>query len=148
MWGASERTLPTLHRNQAARHHQQKRPTSRPSIPAKVRAALAVRSEGMCEIAEHGCTGTAVDPSHRISTGMGGRKGEAAARHHVLSNLLHACRHCHSEHVHAQPAVAYWNGWMLHEHEDPTAVPVLYRGRRVLLTDHGTTIPFTPEEIP
>jgi hypothetical protein len=111
----------------------------RPSgIPAKVRAALKERSGGVCEIQAPGCNGRAVDPSHRIKTGSGGRHGEAAVRHHVLSNLLHACRGCHHGQIHAYPADAYWRGWMLREHEDPTAVPVLRRGLWVLLADDGS----------
>jgi hypothetical protein len=149
-WGTPAPVFPMFRRNQAARHHQQKRrPASSPGVPVKVRAALAVRSEGMCEIAAPGCTGAAVDPSHRISTGMGGRKREAAAHHHVLSNLIHACRWCHQERLHAQPALAYWAGWMLRENENPREVPVSYRGQRRWLTDDGrvlTDSPITPEE--
>ncbi|BAL87357.1 hypothetical protein AMIS_21370 [Actinoplanes missouriensis 431] len=112
-----------------------------PGVPARVRAALKQRSCGVCEIQAPGCDGRAVDPSHRITTGMGGRHGAAAARHHVLSNLLHACRGCHSGALHAMPAAAYWRGWMLHSHEDPTSVPVLYRGVWSLLTDAGDVTP-------
>lgn len=135
------------HHNAAANRRQSK--PSRPAgIPAKVRAALKLRSGGVCEVQAPGCDGRAVDPSHRIKTGMGGRRGTAAARHHVLSNLLHACRGCHSEVIHAYPAAAYWQGWMLREHEIPAEVPALYRGMWVLLADDGSISPTnkTPEE--
>ena len=69
---------------------------------------------------------------------MGGRHGKAAVAHHVLANLLHACRGCHHQHVHRTPAVAYWHGWALREGEDPTVVPVLYRGVWSLLSNDGT----------
>lgn len=132
-WTASERVRST---------HRSAKPQRRRSagIPDKVRKALAVRSGGMCEIGSAGCTGLAVDPSHRKKTGNGGRKPEAAVRHHVLSNLLHACRGCHSL-LHSFPANAYWRGWMLRENEEPTAVPAMHRGIWVLLDDSGAVTP-------
>jgi hypothetical protein len=149
-WTAPAPVFPMLRRNQAARHHQQKRrPTSSPGVPAKVRAALAARSEGLCEIEAPGCTGAATDLSHRKKVGAGGRKGATAKAHHVLSNSLAACRWCHQEQLHAQPALAYWAGWMLRENENPREVPVSYRGQRRWLTDDGrvlTDAPMTPEE--
>ena len=137
----------TLHAGQTARKAAPKRHTAS-RVPAKVRAALKLRSGGLCEIAAPGCTDIATDDSHRIKNGMGGRKGAAAVRHHVLSNLLHACRGCHAGALHAAPAAAYWRGWMLREHEDPRTVPCLYRGIWVLLTDDGQLISTTstPEE--
>lgn len=116
------------------------RPKRAVGIPAKVRAALRLRSGGMCEIAAPGCDGRAVDASHRISVKMGGRRGAAAARHHVLSGLMAACRGCHSL-IHSQPAHAYWKGWALREHEIPSEVPVLRRGHWVLLLDDGSVLP-------
>jgi hypothetical protein len=125
--------------------HQPKRRT--PSgIPAKVRAALARRSDGICEVQAPGCAGRAVDPSHRKKTGNGGRHGEAAVRHQVLSNLLHACRGCHEGAIHAMPAAAYWRGWMLRENENPREVACLYRGVWVLLDDQGAIFPTQPKE--
>jgi 5-methylcytosine-specific restriction protein A len=133
-----------LDRTALAPKHSRKpsKPRRRSSgIPAAVRAALKQRSGGECEIRAAGCDIRAVDPSHRITTGMGGRHGKAAATHHVLANLLHTCRGCHEQHVHRTPAVAYWHGWALREGEDPTAVPVLYRGCWVLLDNQGGTTP-------
>lgn len=106
-------------------------------VPAKVRAALKVRSGGVCEIQAPGCSMRATEDSHRLKVGMGGRHGAAAVRHHVLSQLLHACHGCHRG-LHEAPAAAYWAGRMLREGEDPTAVPVLYRNRWVLLADDGS----------
>jgi hypothetical protein len=145
--GRSPLARSSLNAGSAARKTAPKRRTPSP-IPAKVRAALKLRSGGLCEIAAAGCTETATDASHRIKIGMGGRKGSAGARHHVLSNLLHACRGCHSGALHAAPAAAYWRGWMLREHEDPRTVPCLYRGLWVLLADDGSLSPTTstPEE--
>jgi 5-methylcytosine-specific restriction enzyme A len=134
-----------LHAESVARRAQPKRRPAQP-IPAEVRVALAVRSEGKCEIATVGCTAVATDFAHRKKVGAGGRKGSAARAHHVLSNALAACRSCHST-CHANPAEAYANGWMLREHHDATHEPVLYRGAWRLLGDDGSTIPTTtPEE--
>ncbi len=124
------------------------KPKRRPAgIPLQVRTGLKARSGGMCEIAAPGCDGRATDASHRLGVKMGGRQGTAAARHHVLSQLLHSCRGCH-ELLHSAPAAAYWQGWMLRENEDPTAVPVLYRGQWVRLTNDGSIEPTNdfPEE--
>lgn len=133
----------------SVRHGSVPKPPRRVSspIPAKVRAALLARSGGVCEIAAPGCSGRATDFAHRKKVGAGGRKGQAARAHHVLSNALAACRGCHSS-CHSAPAAAYWRGWILREHEIPAEVPALYRGVWVLLTDDGgvTKTNKTPEE--
>ena len=114
------------------------RPKRRPTVvvPPKVRAALRERSDGMCEIAAPGCTGVATDFAHRKKVGAGGRKGAAARAHHVLANALASCRSCHAN-CHAAPAAAYWRGWMLRENDNPTTMPVLYRGCWPLLSNDG-----------
>ncbi len=70
---------------------------------------------------------------------MGGRKRAAAAAHHVLSNLLHACRFCHDR-CHANPADSYAAGWMLRDSQNPLALPALYRGGWRFLTDDGRVL--------
>ena len=138
----------TLHANQGSQRHQPKRRPKTSSIPVKVRKALALRSDGVCEIGQPGCTGRATEAAHRVKVGMGGRKATAAA-HHVLSNLLHLDHHCHQRLCHANPAEAYANGWMLREHQTPTAEPCLYRGAVRWLTDSGlvlVTNPYDAEE--
>lgn len=126
-----------LHANQP-KPQAKRRSTAGSSIPAKVRAALSVRSGGVCEVQAPGCVGRAIDPSHRKKTGAGGRRGQAATRHHVLSNLLHSCRFCHERHIHAYPAAAYWRGWALREGDNPASAPCLYRGAWSLLGDDGS----------
>lgn len=142
--GHSPMARSALHADSTARKAAPKRRTSDP-VPSKLRIALAFRSEGRCEIQAAGCSGVATDLSHRKKVGAGGRKGAAARAHHVLTNCLAACRTCHSN-CHAAPAAAYWRGWMLREHEDPRAVPCLYRGLWVLLADDGSTNPIKTEE--
>lgn len=108
----------------------------RPAVPDDVRAALAERSKGQCEMRLHGCTGVAVDPSHRISSKSGGRHGEAKTVHDRLSNLMHACRQCH-EWVTSRDAEAKDDGLRLDEWQMPTQEPVLYRGVLSFLDDAG-----------
>lgn len=141
--GLRRTALPASTLSRSNRANQPKRPAG---IPPKVRAALAVRSGGICEITAPGCTGRATDASHRISVKMGGRRGAAAVKHHVLSGLLHACRGCHRS-LHDAPASAFWRGWMLREREIPSEVPALYRGVWSLLDDQGgvTKTNKTPE---
>lgn len=134
-----------LHANSAAERAKPKRHTATPPrIPTRVRIALAVRSGGKCEIAAPGCTGQATEASHRVKVGAGGRKGQAAVGHHVLSNLLHVDRHCHAQHLHAEPAAAYAAGWMLREHQDPAAEPVTYRGEPRWLAEDGSVLTAPP----
>lgn len=114
-----------------------------PAIPPRIRIALAFRSEGVCEMALLGCTVQATDPAHRVRQGMGGRKGAAKATHDVLSNLIHACRRCHSR-THAEPLFAYSLGLMLRDGSDPLTEPVWYRGLRRWLTDDGSVLTINP----
>lgn len=108
-------------------------------LPELVRVRLAARSEGRCEVALHGCRTRATDPHHRITTKAGGRHGDAAEAHHVLSNLLHLCRHCHSW-ITDHPAESYASGFSLREGDKPTERPVIYRGGLSLLYDSGSVL--------
>jgi 5-methylcytosine-specific restriction protein A len=110
----------------------------------KVRAALKLRSGGLCEIEAPGCTEVASEAAHRKKVGAGGRKGDAAVRHHVLSNLLHACHNCHQVQGHRHPAAAYAAGWMLREHQNPLSEPVVYRGTWSHLGDDGSVLTIDP----
>jgi hypothetical protein len=136
----------SLAHDRAKRSNQPKRQTAQ-RVPAALRKALAARSGGLCEIGNGGCAGAATDLAHRKKVGAGGRRGEAAKAHHVLSNALAACHPCHSR-GHLMPAEAYRHGWMLREHENPAAAPVIYRGQRRWLTDDGSVLasPPTAEE--
>lgn len=112
-----------------------------PAVPDDVRAALAARSGGRCELELAGCTGAATDPAHRISRKAGGRKGAARTRLDRLSNLLHACRTCHGW-CHDNPVEAYEDGLMLREWHNPRHEPALYRGELSYLTEAGLVLPF------
>jgi hypothetical protein len=113
-----------------------KRRRWQPAVPVDTSAGLTVRSGGVCEIALPGCAGRATDPSHRITTKVGGRHGQAKLEHDQLSDLMHACRPCH-DWIGANPGAAEAAGLVLREGDDPATSPVLYRGRRALLGDDG-----------
>lgn len=144
-WPAPATARSTLHANSAAQRHQSRRPSSPPAIPAKIRAGLKARSGGVCEIGQQGCTLHAAEASHRVRTGMGGRKGAALEAHHVLSNILHSCRACHSR-AHSRPDEAYSAGWMLREHQNPLTERCLYRGAWRWLDDAGRVLDTNPND--
>lgn len=101
-----------------------------------LKAALSVRSGGDCEIQQEGCQGRAVDPCHRIGTGMGGVHGDAIAESDRLSNVVHGCRSCGRwQHQHDLLAKAY--GQILPRHADPLQEPILLRYGVVWLDDDG-----------
>lgn len=102
----------------------------------ELRAALAVRSGGDCEIQQEGCQGQAVEPCHRIGTGMGGVHGAAVAESDRLSNTVHGCRSCGRwQHDHEALAKAY--GQILSRSKDPLREPILLRYGVVFLDDEG-----------
>lgn len=111
---------------------------SRPApIPAAVRKALQARSGGKCEIRhpDAGCTRTAVEASHRVPRGSGGRHGEAKTANDRPVNFLHACGPCHRGWAHLHPNAAKSLGIFLVDGQDPATEPTWYRGRRVRLCD-------------
>jgi hypothetical protein len=112
-------------------------PKKRRRSTVDLRAALTRRSGGVCEMALDGCQGAAVDPCHRIGTGMGGRHGEAVALSDRPSNAIFGCRSCHDwQHANVGMAKAY--GLILPNGADPTREPVLLRYGVVVLDDDGT----------
>jgi hypothetical protein len=114
-----------------------KRNRYEPAVPPAVKEALKGRAGGSCEMQLPGCLGRGTDPSHRIGTKAGGRKGEAKERHNRLSNVVWACRACH-DWCHARPAEAKDAGLMLEEWQNPEDVPVTRRCQLVYLYDDGT----------
>ena len=62
---------------------------------------LTARSRGICEICGYK---QATVRHHRLRRSQGGKN--------ELSNLAHLCTECH-DHVHAHPAMAYENGYLL-----------------------------------
>lgn len=113
-----------LTRSAPMKRSPMKRTRPVPSLPADLKVVLVERSGGYCEIRLSGCTVRATDVSHRISRKAGGRPLGDLDR---LSNVLHACRPCHTW-CHSRPTEAKDLGLMLNEGRDPTAEPVAYRG--------------------
>lgn len=97
---------------------------------------LAERSGGWCEMNREGCQGRAVDPCHRIGTGMGGRHGAAVELSDRPSNAIHCCRACH-DWQHGNVAMAKAYGLILPNGADPRDEPVLLRYGLVWLDDEG-----------
>ncbi len=111
-------------------------PKKRRRSTVNLRAALAQRSGGQCEMGFDGCHGLAVDPCHRIGTGMGGRHGDAVAESDRPGNAVHGCRACHDwQHRNVGMARAY--GLILPNSAEPTREPVLLRYGVVMLDDAG-----------
>jgi hypothetical protein len=112
-------------------------PKRRRRSTVDLRTALTRRSGGVCEMALDGCQGRAVDPCHRVGTGMGGRHGDAVAVSDRPSNAVFGCRSCHDwQHTNVGMAKAY--GLILPNGADPLREPVLLRYGVVLLGDDGT----------
>ena len=99
------------------------------TIPAKVRSALRQREDNWCARCGHSLANNA---HHRKNKSQGGQD--------VLSNLVLLCGSgttgCHGW-VTGHPLEAYANGLSVRSHDDPAAIPVLYRGTKVLLDDLG-----------
>jgi hypothetical protein len=125
---------PLLRRTPLVNRTPMKATRPKPAVPNTVRASIAERSGGWCEMALMGCAGLATQVHHRITQKAGGRQGAAKARHDRPANLLHACDQCHAW-VTARPAEAYDVGLSLKEWQDPTAEPVIRRGVLVYLDD-------------
>jgi hypothetical protein len=96
-----------------------------------IKATLAERSGGYCEMGLTGCTGQATDPAHRIGRKAGGRPNDDLDH---LANLIHACRSCHRW-THERPAEAQGLGLMLREGQDPRIEPFAFRNADWRLID-------------
>jgi hypothetical protein len=107
------------------------------------KAVIEERSGRNCEIQLDGCKGQATEKSHRITQKSGGRHGAAKERSDRPSNAMDSCWWCHLV-ITERPWLvdAKGNGWVLEEWQEPTAVPVLYRGDLVYLDDAGNKISF------
>jgi hypothetical protein len=107
-------------------------------LPVDVSAVVAERSGGRCEVRWAGCSTYATQKHHRITQKAGGRHGAAQRRSDRPSNLLHVCGWCHHV-ITYEPAwaKAFERGFALNERDEPTQLPVRYRGRLSYLDDAG-----------
>jgi hypothetical protein len=97
------------------------------------RNIVRTRSGGLCEL--HG--------GHRGDS-MHHRKNRSQGGQWTPGNILHLCGDgttgAHGW-ITEHPLAAEINGWAVKSTENPSAVPVLYRGRWVLLDDEGGITP-------
>ena len=109
-----------LHRGKAKR---------KPALTTEIREALKDRAKGMCEVCAQDW-GT--NAHHRQNRSQGGGN--------TLSNLLWLCGSgttgCHGW-ITNHPALSYQEGWSVRSTGCPAEVPVMRRGRLVLLSDDG-----------
>lgn len=117
-----------------------RRPKRPQGFPKKVKDIMGTRSGGMCEI--DNC-GPIFEWHHRGPRALGGTSAPWVNR---AANGLGLASRCHRR-VESNRAKAYENGWLVRRNGSQTAaeVPVLYRGRWVLLTDDGGVNPIGAE---
>lgn len=101
-------------------------PAPREEDEARARELVAVRCGGTCEMCGRAA---ATDWHHRKPRSQGGQW--------TADNGLYLCREDHTW-VTEHPADSYVLGLLVHRRDDPTAVPVLRRGRTVYLRRDGT----------
>lgn len=100
------------------------------------RRLVAARSGGLCEVC---ALAVAREWHHRQNRSQGGTW--------AASNGMHLCRWDH-QWITEHPEQSYRNGWSVRSGHDPAAVPVLRRGKRVLLDDEGRIAAFTDAGAP
>lgn len=91
----------------------------------RARALVAARSNGLCEIC---ALSVAREWHHRKNRSQGGTW--------AASNGMHLCAADHAW-ITEHPAEAARTGWTVRSRQDPAEVPVLRRGKWVLLDDEG-----------
>lgn len=130
-WG----TTPLARKKPAAT----RRPTSKPVAPG-LRAALWIRSQGLCESCGQPLPEKGWHAHHRLRAAHG--------RLDTLPNLVALHPLCH---VNAPQAVHQRTGWakdrglLVKSTEDPAVMPLtLANGRRVWLSDDGTYLDVPP----
>lgn len=108
--------------------------TKRNPMPPEVRHLVILRAGGYCELC---ATRPGGSVHHRKPQQMGGTRDPLI---HSLANLLLVCgtgtTGCHQR-IESNRALAYQNGWLVHRSDDPAKVPVMRRGRMVLLAHTG-----------
>ena len=100
-------------------------------FPQDVRDAVAMRSGGVCEVCGEN---PLAEVHHRRPRAMGGTR---RASTNTAANALGVCRSCHHI-IESHRTVARLLGWLVPQTTDPAGVPLMYRGRRVLLSENGS----------
>ena len=102
-------------------------------FPPKVRQQIVERSSGRCEVMAQGCTFTAQAIHHRRPRGMGGSRRPDT---NTAANGLAVCDACHRW-IESERDAALTLGWLVPQNQSPKDVPVVYRGKRTLITAEG-----------
>ena len=93
---------------------------------AKVKHIVNARDQGSCVK----CQADATDIHHRTPRGMGGSSDPET--NYGLANLVSLCRSCH-DHVHANPAESYENGFLVRSWDDPRDCPVMLANETIVI---------------
>lgn len=102
-------------------------------FPSAVRSMAIERANGLCEKCGER---RGVQLHHRRPRGMGSTRRYAT---NAASNALFLCYPCHLD-IESNRDLAYENGWLVHQCDEPRWTPVLYRGMWVHLDDHGNLL--------
>ncbi|WP_433568107.1 hypothetical protein ACQP1O_42905 (plasmid) [Nocardia sp. CA-151230] len=122
----------------AIRYRPRSKKSKPQGFPASARRLIAARSGGICEIAD--CPEAAVHMHHRRPRGLGGTSVPWVNR---AANGLHICLEHHAF-IESHRTLALVQGWLISQHmveKQAADVPVLRRGRSVLLSDDGGVRP-------
>lgn len=104
-----------------------------PEPSVRIRGDLYERSSGHCEVAGEPLTHSFA-VHHRKRRSQGGTND--------LTNLMIVCHFHHNggtQSIHAQPALSYRRGWLVHEADEPALVPMQ---RFIRLYDQHGQYPF------
>jgi 5-methylcytosine-specific restriction protein A len=114
---------------------------AKPGFGPAAKALILARSSGICEL---DACGPVEHYHHRAPRGAGGTSLDWINR---PANCLALSARCHNR-VEQNRNTAYENGWLIPRNQQPIAEEkaVLYRGRRVLLSDDGSLIPAPIED--
>lgn len=104
-------------------------------FPDEVKALVLMRSDGRREACGER-TGD-LQYHHRRARGMGSTRRPDT---NTASNCLLVCLLDHAE-IESHRAISYDRGHLVRSMQSPIAIPVLYRGKWVLLDDDGYTYP-------
>jgi hypothetical protein len=99
-------------------------------FPLEVRNTIRARAENRCEVCG---LYVIAELHHRRARGMGSTNRPET---NTASNGLGTCRECHRL-IEGNRGLASTCGWLVDQYTDPASVPVVYRGRTVLLDDLG-----------
>lgn len=105
-------------------------------VSPAIRSLCTERDAEACVRCPKGRTRPAQQLHHRRPRGMG---SSVRGSTNQPSNLISLCEPCHRE-VESDRSAAFTQGYLVRQGEEPSTVPVLYRGQHVLLSDAGAIV--------